>query len=402
MAIKPGKFGGRILTILLMVGLVVVFILWLVQDVSLQRLQGLGAAGTIGMVDGQPVTGDRSGDFAREYGQMVQRYRDQGIEMSDDIERMVREQAFNQVAMRILLTKKAERLGITVSDEDILNYIKQRYFTEKGRFNQAGYMQFQQQGQPSDKIRLEREARQTLSMEILSTLTLFSYFPVSSAEAFDRWQSEQLKKKAKIAVLSLEGDLKGFATEAEITGWAARSMTNEKGMPFTANRDEVVKRYVAEHESILRSRAKAAAMQKVQARMTDGSLKTAFDATAAALGMTVRKTDSFNLFTQVLEDDRGKTIAETASSEVVQALMEGAPGQVIGPMDLGSALVLAVVTEIQDKPLTGADFQNAAVARQRTEDRLRREKMQSAVYAFQEQLFKSGKVESAQKNVAGR
>ncbi|MBN8218789.1 MAG: SurA N-terminal domain-containing protein [Spirochaetes bacterium] len=393
--------GGRILTLLLMIGLVGVFILWLVQDVATSRMGG-SATPQVGKVDGEPIFWNAEGDFRSEYESLIKRYRSQGVEMSDDIEGILKTQALNQVAIKLLLMKRAERYGIEVDESDILNYIKQRYFTENGRYNEMSYRAFQQRGAAADKMRLEREARQTLTIEFLTSLTLFQYLPASSAEVFDRWQAERIRKKARVAVMTFDQGLEKFATEAEVKGWFERNRTNFPGKTYEMVPNEIRERYLVQNEPILRSRMKSQAMQALNQKLASGAFAQGFDAAAASLGMKVQNTDFFTLFAQVLEDERGKVIAEVSSTEFIQTLMMSERGKINGPIDLQTALAVAVVTEVDNAPFSAGDFQTSIATRRKVEERLRREKIQSGLYAFQSQVFKSGKVQSFLKNDVAR
>jgi hypothetical protein len=393
--------GGRILTLLLMICLVGVFILWLVQDVSTSTMGGSGTP-QVGKVNGEPIFWNADGDFRSEYESLVKRYRSQGVEISDDIESILQTQALNQVAIKILLMKKADLYGIAVDESDILNYIKQRYFSENGRYDEMAYRQFQQRGSVGDKQRLEREARQTLTIEFLTSLTLFQYLPTSSAEVFDRWQAERIRKKARVAVMSFTQGLEKFANEAEVKSWFERNRTNFPGKTYEMIPNEIREKYLVQNEAILRSRMKSQAMQALNQKLSSGAFAQGFDAAAASLGMKVHATDGFTLFSQVLEDEQGKVIPELASPDFIQALMMAERGKLTGPIDLQSAIVVAVVTEIENAPFTAADFQAAATTRRTVEENLRREKIQSGLYAFQSQVFKSGKVQSFLKNDVAR
>ena len=191
----------------------------------------------IGKVDGEVIEGGQRSEFAQQYQRMIGGLRERQTEISPAVEQYAKQQAFLYVAHQILTRNFALDNAFFNSDSELLDFIKQSFFTDPktGEFLSGQYEQFQKQGRLQDKLHLEKVARdRLLSFRVYQTL--FTFAPVTRYELSARLEAEQYQKKLEIAYLSLENRVNEELTEKEIEDYYKQNSSNYPGSPFQRSR----------------------------------------------------------------------------------------------------------------------------------------------------------------------
>lgn len=111
------KAGGA------MIGVLVVAFggLWALQDSGAFDAVGLGRDGrTIGSVDGERIDGEL---YNRAVQQQVQAYQQQGIPVSNALQRQIEDQVFNGLVDNAIVEREMDRLGVEVTDDEVFDLI---------------------------------------------------------------------------------------------------------------------------------------------------------------------------------------------------------------------------------------------------------------------------------------
>lgn len=134
-----------ILWVVVVAFLITIFAVW---GLDLQTGGMSQQQNTVGRVDGTAITPEA---YQAVYTQLSQQFRasNPDAELSAVQQELLREQAWEQIVSNILTMREIERLGIVVTDEEILNYIRtsppaevREYFKDaQGNFDYAAYQQ---------------------------------------------------------------------------------------------------------------------------------------------------------------------------------------------------------------------------------------------------------------------
>jgi peptidylprolyl isomerase/peptidyl-prolyl cis-trans isomerase D len=153
---------------------------------------------TVGRIDGVDITPQA---YQSIYTQLSQQYRanDPSGNLNAAQQEMLREQAWDNIVNNVLTSKEVERLGITVSDEEVLNVIRtsppqeiQQYFRDdKGNFDYAAYQQALNNPE-ADWTSVEQMVRQRVPVVKLNQY-LMAQVHVSQSEITRALQEESVK-----------------------------------------------------------------------------------------------------------------------------------------------------------------------------------------------------------------
>jgi peptidyl-prolyl cis-trans isomerase D len=184
----------------------VAFVLFYIPDF----LRGSGAdaasSDTIASVEGREIT---SGEFRRTYQAQLQAYRSAyGNQMSEQLLKQlgVDQQILQQMVDERAALAEAERLGISVSDEEIRQRIfSMPAFQESGGFiGETRYRQLlQMQRPPLSPSEFEDNVRRSLAVEKLRS-SLTDWLSVADAELEKEYRRRN--DKVKLAVVSFTAD----------------------------------------------------------------------------------------------------------------------------------------------------------------------------------------------------
>ncbi len=190
--------------------LIVAFVITIVFEWGMDFTGMQSRPNEIGRIDGKPIT---LKEYERLYKVYIDNYRQQvkGIEIDDALEARIRDQVWNDLVERELLTKEYERQGITVSDQEIVDaifsdnppeFIAQQFRDSKtGKINREALMQAA--AAPENKkawLQVEEYVRQIKLREKLERLHLATV-RVSDEEARQKFHQDRLKLTGKFVLL---------------------------------------------------------------------------------------------------------------------------------------------------------------------------------------------------------
>ncbi len=152
---------------------------------------------TVGRIDGVTITPEA---YQAIYSQLSQQFRasNPGGDLTGAQQELLRERAWENIVSNVLTGREVERLGITVTDEEVLNFIRtspppeiQQYFQDdKGNFDFAAYQQALNNPE-ADWTSVEQMVRQRIPVVKLNQY-LMSQVHVSQGEITRALQEEHV------------------------------------------------------------------------------------------------------------------------------------------------------------------------------------------------------------------
>ncbi len=190
--------------------LIVAFVITIVFEWGMDFTGMQNRPNEAGRIDGKPIT---LKEYERLYKAYIDNYRQQvkGAEIDEALDARIRDQVWNDLVERELLTKEYETQGITVSDQEIVDaifsdnppeFIAQQFRDPKtGKINKEALMQAA--AAPENKkawIQVEEYVRQIKLREKIERLHLASV-RVSDEEARAKFHQDRLKLTGKFVLL---------------------------------------------------------------------------------------------------------------------------------------------------------------------------------------------------------
>ncbi|HEX5132007.1 MAG TPA: SurA N-terminal domain-containing protein [Candidatus Krumholzibacteria bacterium] len=170
----------------------------------------------VGRVNGIPVTPQA---YQSIYTQLAQQFRASAdnADLTSAQQEMLRDRAWESIVSNIITSEQIERLGISVSDEEILNFIRtspppevQQYFRDaNGNFDFAAY-QSALNNPDADWTAVEDLARQRIPVLKLNQY-LMSQVHVSTAEVRHAFDEETVKLVARYVAFPID--------QEDVGGW---------------------------------------------------------------------------------------------------------------------------------------------------------------------------------------
>ena len=195
-----------ILWIVVIAFVITIFAVW---GLDLQSSGRTGGQNIVGKVDDVTITPET---YQAIYTQLSQQMRAQNPTgtMSSAQEEMLREQAWENIVNNVLTSREVERLGITVTDEEILNTIRtspppeiQQYFQDdKGNFDYAAYQQALNNPE-ADWTSVEQMVRQRVPVVKLNQY-LMAQVHVTQSEITRALQEENAKLTAEYVAFPID------------------------------------------------------------------------------------------------------------------------------------------------------------------------------------------------------
>jgi peptidyl-prolyl cis-trans isomerase D len=178
-------------------------------------LQGGGGAGPqqslVGRVNGVPVSPQA---YQAIYSQMAAQFRSSNEDgnLTAAQQEMIREQAWESIVSNIITSEQIEKLGITVSDDEILSYIRtspppeiQQYFVDaNGNFDYAAY-QSALNNPEADWTAVEDLVRQRIPVIKLNRY-LMSQVHVTASEIRRAFDEESVKLVARYISFPIDSE----------------------------------------------------------------------------------------------------------------------------------------------------------------------------------------------------
>ncbi len=197
-----------ILWIVVVAFVITIFAVWGLdlQSGGMQQQQN-----TVGRIDGVTITPEA---YQAIYSQLSAQFRanNPSGELTSAQQELLREQAWENIVNNILTGREVERLGITVTDEEVLNFIRtspppeiQQYFQDdKGNFDFAAYQQALNNPE-ADWTSVEQLVRQRIPVVKLNQY-LMAQVHVSQSEITRALQEEHVKLVAEYVAFPIDAE----------------------------------------------------------------------------------------------------------------------------------------------------------------------------------------------------
>jgi len=195
-----------ILWIVVVAFIITIFAVW---GLDLQTGGMTQQQNNVGTVDGIAITPQA---YQAIYTQLSQQYRanSPSADLTSAQQEMLRQQAWDNIVSNVLTGREVERLGITVTDEEVLNMIRsspppevQQYFQDaQGNFDFAAYQQALNNPE-ADWTSVEQLVRQRVPVVKLNQY-LMAQVHVSQSEITRALQEEHAKMLAEYVAFPIE------------------------------------------------------------------------------------------------------------------------------------------------------------------------------------------------------
>ena len=346
----------------------------------------------IGKVDGEGIDAGQRSEFVQQYQRMIAGLRERQTEISPSVEQYARQQAFLYVVHQILTRNFALDSGFFTSDRELVDFIKQSFFTdsETGEFLSSRYEQFQRQGKLQDKLHIENVARDRL-LSFLVYQTLFTFAPVTRYELSSRLETEQYQKKLEVAYLSLEDHFDEELTEKEIEDYYTRNSSNYPGKPFPEVREIVEADYLNKHIDSIEGRVKTRYYSILLQSLSNFDAH--FTQTTRKMKMEHLFTDFIHYYKEEVRDTSGELIPLLSSPDFIQNALTETMDEKAHLIEMKSILV--VVRAVKTKRPESIRITNSTFS---LDDQKRKElekkRLESLMYLFRDNLYKRSRVEN--------
>lgn len=203
----------------ILVGLVVVFIITIVFEWGMDYLGMSRQSDTVGAVDGKKISYQEFSDLVR---QQAEQYKKQSnMDPDDALMRQIREQVWNNFVTQSLLDRETKRAGITVTDQEIIDWVRgenppeflvQQFRDSTGTFRRDAYEQAL--NDPRNKeiwIQVETALRQQRLAEKMQSV-VFASVRATDGELRDRYADQNMKANVHYAFF----DPDKFVTEQDV------------------------------------------------------------------------------------------------------------------------------------------------------------------------------------------
>lgn len=139
--------------------LVVAFgLIWVLNDSGAVDTLGRSGSNTLGTINGVDISRQEYGNIIAN---MEAQYSQMGQPLTPELRDQIAEQAWKQLTERAIINQELDRLGITVTEQEVRDkifganpddFIKQQFSDQNGNVNQAALRQFWNDAQNKDQI----------------------------------------------------------------------------------------------------------------------------------------------------------------------------------------------------------------------------------------------------------
>ena len=191
----------------ILVALVILFVVMIVFEWGMDYL-GIrsGRHDSIGVIDGKKISYQEFSDLVKRAAENQKKQT--GQEPDDETYRQIRDQVWNSLVASTLVEKETQRAGITVSDQELVDWVKgdnppdflmQQFRDSTGAFNRAAYDQTINDPKNKDiMIQVETGLRQQRLSEKMQSL-IFASVRVTPGEVQQRYEDQTTKMEAQYA-----------------------------------------------------------------------------------------------------------------------------------------------------------------------------------------------------------
>ena len=205
-------------------GAAVIFIVLIIFDwgfdISGRKGRGGGTSEMLGKVNGKEVSYKQFSELVRRTAENQKKQ--QGSDIDDETERQIRSQVWNQLVDEMLIEQEIDRLGITVTDQEILDivngqnppeFLVQQFKDSTGTFRRDAYQQAMRDPQnKSAWIQVEEMLRQEQKRRKLQSL-LLANVNVSEGELMQRFIDRNVTMDAAYVLF----DINRLVPESAVT-----------------------------------------------------------------------------------------------------------------------------------------------------------------------------------------
>lgn len=204
----------------ILIGLVVVFIITIVFEWGMDYLGMSRVSDSVGVIEGRKISYQEFSELVR---QQTEQYKKQSkAEPDENLLRQIREQVWNNLVTQVLLERETKRAGITVTDQEIIEWVRgenppeflvQQFRDSTGQFRRDAY-----EGALNDPrnkevwVQVETALRQQRLAEKMQSM-VFSSIRVSHGEMIDRYIDQNVKANLTYALF----DPNRFVTDDQVT-----------------------------------------------------------------------------------------------------------------------------------------------------------------------------------------
>lgn len=191
----------------ILIGLVVVFLVTIIFEWGMDYLgMNRGPGDVVGIVEGKKISYTEFSDLIRK--QSEQYKKNSGKDPDENTVRQIREQIWNSLVTQTLLDKETEKAGITVTDQEIIDWVRgenppeflaQQFRDSTGTFRRDVYEQAL--NDPRNKeiwIQVETALRQQRLAEKMQSL-VFASLRATEGEVMDRFIDQTTKLNVQYA-----------------------------------------------------------------------------------------------------------------------------------------------------------------------------------------------------------
>ncbi|MBW7887971.1 MAG: peptidylprolyl isomerase, partial [Bacteroidetes bacterium] len=191
----------------ILIGLVVVFLITIIFEWGMDYLgMRRGPGDIVGIIEGKKITYPEFSELVRK--QLEQYKQNSGKDADDATVRQVREQIWNSLVTQTLLDKETEKAGITVTDQEIIDWVRgdnppeflaQQFRDSTGTFRRDVYEQAL--NDPRNKeiwIQVESALRQQRLAEKMQSV-IFASVRATEGEVMDRFVDQNTKLDVQYA-----------------------------------------------------------------------------------------------------------------------------------------------------------------------------------------------------------
>lgn len=204
----------------ILIGLVVVFIITIVFEWGMDYLGMSRVSDTVGIIEGRKISYQEFSDLVR---QQAEQYKQQTKKDPDEqLMRQIRDQVWNNLVTQSLLDRETKRMGVTVSDQEIVDWVRgenppeflvQQFRDSTGQFRRDAYESALNDPRNKDIwIQVETALRQQRLAEKVQSI-VFSSLRVTEGEMLDRFVDQNVKADLQYAVI----DPNAFVTDDQVT-----------------------------------------------------------------------------------------------------------------------------------------------------------------------------------------
>lgn len=190
----------------ILIGLVVVFVITIVFEWGMDYLGMSRQTDTIGIIEGKKISYQEFSDLVR---QQAEQYKQQSNQEPDEnLMKQIREQVWNNLVTQTLLDRETKRAGITVTDQEIIDWVRgenppeflaQQFRDSTGQFRRDAYEQAL--NDPRNReiwIQVETALRQQRLAEKMQSV-VFASVRATDGEIRDRYMDQNMKANVQYA-----------------------------------------------------------------------------------------------------------------------------------------------------------------------------------------------------------